>query len=66
MLTLAYMRFPQSSCFRTLVKTLINLYFAPDEGDFDVSELRYLPHLRSDVNENVISQSNYFRLVIFS
>jgi len=49
MFTLAYQKFPENPCFPSFMKTLVQLYFASEESDFDVSELRYLPHLRKDV-----------------
>jgi len=61
MLTLAYQRFPQSPCFTELMETLVHIYFAPDEGNFNPSEVRYLPNLKTDVSLIKFHLSNYFR-----
>jgi hypothetical protein len=52
MLTLAYERFPSSPCFDNLSHTLTKIYFGSDEGQFDVTELRYLPQLKVDVSKS--------------
>ena len=49
MLALAYEKYPEDPCFINLPHLLINIYFLVDEKDFDISELRYLPHLRESV-----------------
>jgi hypothetical protein len=54
MLMLAYERFPYNPCFTVLPKTLISIYFTVDEDDFDVSEIRYLPHLRRDIHNLLV------------
>jgi hypothetical protein len=54
MLALAYERFPYNPCFTVLPKTLISIYFSVDEGEFDFSEIRYLPHLRKDIHNLLI------------
>jgi len=55
MFTLAYQKFPENPCFPSFMKTLIQLYFASEESDFDVSELRYLPHLRKDISKLLLN-----------
>jgi len=54
MLALAYEKYPENSCFINLPYLLISIYFLVDEKDFDVSELRYLPHLRESVRTFLI------------
>ncbi len=55
MLTLAYEKFPTSSCFDSLAQTLTNIYFGAEDGQFDVTELRYLPQLKIDVRDCMIN-----------
>jgi len=52
MLSLAYKKFPQSQCFPELLQTLVLIYFASEEGNFNPSEVRYLPNLKNDVMPN--------------
>lgn len=54
MLILAYEQFPNSKCFANLIKALCQIYFLADEGQFDVTEMRYLPQLRSNINKFLI------------
>jgi len=54
MLTLAFDNFPDNKIFRELPKILCEIYFSAEEGKIDATELRYLPHLKSSVNNMII------------
>lgn len=49
MLHLAYDQFPKHKSFKSLIKDLSTIYFMADEGQVDITEMRYLPQLRINV-----------------